>query len=139
MKTPSRLILLCAMTVGVLLCLHEGPLAAQTSPAAQGAADLPTPEQVVSKMSDKLSLSADQKTKITPIIADRQAKLKALSANTSLSRPQRMRQARSILNDSDSKINAILTPEQQQKYSQMQQEMREQMKERAQQHGAGTG
>jgi Spy/CpxP family protein refolding chaperone len=138
MKQANRLMLLAAVLLGLLLCVREGPLAAQTAPAAPSAADLPTPEQVVGKMSDKLSLNADQKTKITPIIADRQAKLKALSADTSLSRPQRMRQARSILNDSDSKINAILTPEQQQKYTQMQQEMREQMRERAQQHG-GSG
>src|SRR5262249_44135939 len=122
MKSPKRLIPLCAVTLGLLLSVREVPLAAQTSPTAPAAAEVPTPEQVVSKMSDKLSLSADQRNKITPIITDRQAKLKALNANTSLSRPQRLRQMRSIFESSDSQINAILTPEQQQKYTQMKQE-----------------
>ena len=140
MKQPCTLIRLSALTLGLLLFLHQAPLAAQSAPAAApSAASAPTPEQVVDKMSEKLSLTADQKAKITPIIADRQSKLKALEANTSLPRAQRARQARTIFTESDAKIEALLTPEQQQKYTQLKQEMREQMKERAQQQGGTSG
>ena len=46
----------------------QAPLAAQSAPAAApSAASAPTPEQVVDKMSEKLSLTADQKAKITPL------------------------------------------------------------------------
>jgi len=139
MKRANTLTVLSALTLGLLLLGHEAPLAAQSAPAtAQPGAGAPSPEQVVDKMSEKLSLSADQKVKITPIIADRQAKLKALAANGSLTQMQRARQARSIFNDSDTKIEALLTPEQQQKYTQIKQEAREQLRERAQQRGGAS-
>lgn len=134
MKRANTLMVLSALTLGVLLG-RAVPVAAQSTPAAQPATGAPTPEQVVDKMSEKLSLTADQKAKITPIIADRQTKLKALAADSSLTQMQRARQARGIFSASDSKIEAILTPDQQQKYAQVKEEAREQLRERAQQHG----
>ena len=93
------------------------------------------PDEVVGIMAEKLALSDDQKTQITPIIADRQAQLRALREDTSLRRLQRARKAKRIFNDSDKKINAILTPDQRKKYAAMEQEMRERAKQRAQQSG----
>ena len=139
MKRTHTVTVFLVLTLGLLLFAYEAPLTAQSAPAAQPGAGAPTPEQVVDKLSEKLSLSPDQKTKITPIIAERQSKLKALAANGSLTQMQRGRQARAILNDSDSKIEAILTPEQQQKYAQIKQETREQLRERAQQHAGTAG
>jgi len=137
MKQANRVLPLAALALGGLLFLREAPLAAQSAPAAPPAGlSAPTPQQVVDKMDGKLSLTADQKAKITPIVADRQAKFKALADNTSLTRPQRAQQMRAIWKDSDGQINAILTPEQQQKYTEYKQELREQMKEHAQQHAA---
>ncbi|HEY2675404.1 MAG TPA: hypothetical protein VGI65_00445 [Steroidobacteraceae bacterium] len=83
-------------------------------------------------LASKLSLSDDQKNAITPIIADRQQKLKALMADASAPRRQRGQQARQIMSDSNAKINAILTPDQQTKYAQIEQQMREQMKQHMQ-------
>jgi Spy/CpxP family protein refolding chaperone len=139
MKRAHTLTALSALTLGLLLG-HQAPLAAQSAPAAaQPPASTPTPEQVVDKMSEKLSLSADQKAKITPIIADRQTKLKALAANGSLTQMQRARQARSIFQESDAKIEALLTPEQLPKYAQIKEEAREQLRQRAQQRGGTSG
>ena len=98
----------------------------------------PTPDEVVAILDSKLSLSEDQKTKITPIIADRQQKMKGLKADTSLRPMQRMRKAKEILSDSDKKINAVLSPDQQQKYAQVEQQMQEQMKQRMQQRKSGA-
>ena len=98
----------------------------------------PTPDEVVGILDSKLSLSDDQKAKITPIIADRQQKMKALKTDTSLRPMQRMRKAKEILSDSDKKINAVLTPDQQQKYAQIEQQMQEQMKQRMQQRKSGA-
>ncbi len=39
-----------------------------------------SPDQVVAKMSEKLNVTDQQKTQITPIIADRQQKMEALRA-----------------------------------------------------------
>ena len=102
----------------------------QSDPSATA----PTPDGVVGIMAEKLALSDDQKTQITPIIADRQAQLRALREDTSLRRLQRAREAKRIFKESDKKINAILTPDQRKKYAAMEQEMRERAKEHAQQN-----
>jgi hypothetical protein len=107
------------------------------SSSAQAAGGWPSPEDVVSKMDKKLSLSDDQKSKITPIIADRQTQMKALMADTSGRRLQKARKAKSIMSDSDSKIMAVLNDQQKKEYTEMKQEMREQMQERRQQRGGG--
>jgi Spy/CpxP family protein refolding chaperone len=66
----------------------------------------------------KLNLTADQKAKITPIVADRQQKLQALRAGTD---PKRVKaqNAKAIFQDSDKQINAVLTPDQQKTYKEM--------------------
>jgi len=101
-------------------------------------AAFPSPDEVVDILANKLSLSDDQKSKITPIIADRQQKLKAILADTSSRPMQQRRKAKQVLTDSDKKINAILTPDQQRKYAQVEQQMQEQMKHRMQEGKKGN-
>ena len=117
--------------------LMAAPQASSTSstPATDSTAHKapPTPDEVVAMMDSKLSLTADQKAKITPIIADRQSQMKALGADTSMNRMDKARKMKSIFDDSDAKINALLTDEQKPKYAAMQQQMREQMMQRRQQ------
>ena len=97
---------------------------------AQAARKPPSPEEVVSRLDRQLSLTDDQKAKITPIIADRQQKMQALMTDQSASRREKRQKMKSIMQDSDNKIKAALTDEQKQKYTEMQQHRREQMKER---------
>ena len=123
-----------------LLAAVPGQAKAQDSqdsaPAqAQASGGWPTPDQVVAKLDSKLALSDDQKAKITPIIADRQQKLKDL-ANSSGRRRKKARKMRSVIQDSNKKIEALLTDDQKQKYEQMEQEMRAQMRQRMQERNA---
>jgi len=104
-------------------------------PAAQEKS-WPTPDEVVAKLDSKLGLSADQKAKITPIVADRQDKLKALAGDTSSTRPQKAQKMKAIYDESDAKIKAVLNDDQKKKYDEMQAEMRDQMRERRQQRQA---
>jgi Spy/CpxP family protein refolding chaperone len=90
----------------------------------------PTPEEVVERLDKKLSLTDDQKAKITPIIAARQEKLKALAADQSGRRMQKARKAKSIFQESDNQIKAILNDQQKQRYAELEQQMREEMKQR---------
>ncbi len=103
----------------------------QTVPETSGG--WPTPEETVARMSSKLNLSDDQKAKITPIIADRQTQMRALMADTSGRRLQKARKAKSIMSDSDKKIEAVLTKDQKKTYEEMKEEMREKMRSRMQQ------
>lgn len=63
-------------------------------------------------MSKKLNLSADQTAKLEPIMADRQQKMKALHADTSLSADQKKAQRKQIMQDSQTQLASVLTPEQ---------------------------
>ena len=103
---------------------------AQAQPA--GARQRSTADEVVQRLGEKLNLSDDQKAQIKPIIADRQQKMQELRSDTSMRRRQKARQMKSILKDSDKKINAILTPAQQKQYAELEQQMKEKVKERRQ-------
>jgi hypothetical protein len=60
------------------------------------------PDEVVAILDSKLSLSDDQKAKITPIIADRQEKIREL-ADSSGRHMRKGRQMKSIYEESDQK------------------------------------
>ncbi len=75
-------------------------------------------------MAKKLGLSSDQKAQIEPILADRDQQMQTLRNNTSLTPQDRKAQIRSIVQGSDSKIEAILSDTQKQQYEQMKQEHR---------------
>lgn len=94
---------------------------------------LPTPEEVVAKLDSKLSLTDDQKSKITPIIADRQQQIKAVAADDSSRRFKKARKIKSIYAESNKKIEAVLTDDQKKKYEEIEQQMHEQIKEHRQQ------
>lgn len=94
---------------------------------------LPSPDEVVAIMANRLSLTDDQRIQIAPIIADRQQKLKAIFSDSTSHTLRQRRQAREVLADGDKKINALLSPEQQAQYAQLEQQIRTQMKQTMQQ------
>ena len=95
-----------------------------------GARQMPSPDDVVQKLGEKLNLSDGQQAQIKPIIADRQQKLQALPPDTSMRGRQKARE--SILDDSDKKIKAILTPDQQKQYADLEQQIKDRWQERRQ-------
>jgi Spy/CpxP family protein refolding chaperone len=113
----------------LLALVASGSPAAHAQDTDQHARSWPNPDQVVANMDATLSLSDDQKAKITPIIANRQEKLKAL-AQSSERRRKKAREMKSIMSDSDKKIQALLTDDQEKKYEELKQQRKEQMKER---------
>ncbi|WP_260706190.1 hypothetical protein [Edaphobacter flagellatus] len=70
-------------------------------------------------MGKKLGLSDDQTAKLEPILADRQQKMAALRANTSLTPDQRREQARAIQKDTHTQLAGVLTPDQMQQLKSM--------------------
>jgi protein CpxP len=75
-------------------------------------------------MAKRLSLTDDQKSKILPIIVERRQKIQELRTTSTLPRRQKMEQVRGIYEDSDKRINALLTAGQQKGYAAIEQEMR---------------
>ena len=62
-----------------------------------------------------LSLTADQREKIRPILLAEAPKLKALQDDTSLSKRQKADKLREVFKATDAKMKSILTPDQLQK------------------------
>jgi len=113
--------------------------AGDPGPAA-AAKGFPSPQEVVSRLQAKLSLSAEQTSALTPIIASRQEKLKALLADSSARPLKRRREMRSIVTESDKQINALLSPEQQKQYAEIEKQMQEEFKQRMKERrDAGAG
>jgi len=76
-------------------------------------------EKRVDHLTQKLQLTADQQTQVKKILGDSQAQLKPL-----------MDQMKSIHQQTDEKIEALLTPDQKKKCDEMKAERQAKMKER---------
>ena len=100
--------------------------------AAAGAQKMPSPDEVVDRLGSKLNLSEDQKAQIKPILVDRRQKLAELQSDGSMRRGKKAREMKSIVEESDKKINALLNDDQKKQYAEIEQQMREQMKARMQ-------
>lgn len=80
-------------------------------------------DQQLQMLSEKLNLTDDQKAKIKPILEDQMKQMKAVHEDSSLSAEQKHDKMKSIHDSSHEQINAVLTPEQQAKFKEMQEHM----------------
>ena len=135
MKTTLLSLMLLAAPCSLVPCMVP-VLAADESPTAAPAHTFPTPDEVVKTLTTKLSLTPDQASKILPIITNRQQKLKAIMGDASLSRMDRMQQSKAVFSEGDAQIHAILTPDQQTKYAELEQQTREHMRHHMQESQA---
>jgi protein CpxP len=134
---PPLLLLLLTIGAGLNSAYAQSPSQSPTS-TPQADTVRRSASDVVDMLAKKLSLSDDQKSKILPIIADRRQKTQAVREDPSANSRQQLLQARSIMEESDKRINLLLTPEQRQAYAQVEQQMRAQMKARRAQGAAAT-
>ena len=128
-------ILATGLTFGAAAAFaQDAPAAAPDASAQQGRAHRqpPTPDEQVARMTRRYNLSADQQTQIKPIVADAQQKMMALRDDSSMSRDDKMAKMKSIHEDSNTKISAILNDTQKAQFAQDQQRM---MQERMQRGG----
>ena len=127
---------LCWSTLTILVVLATGLLLpGQTYPAAetqpQGHEEMgatPSPEAHLQMLGEKLNLTEDQKAKLKPILQDQAQQLKALRDDSSLSPEQKSAKKKIIHELTHDQINGLLTPEQQDKFKQMKQDVMEKHK-----------
>ena len=91
------------------------------------------PSQFAAHLGKRLSLSSDQVAQITPILAARQQQMQTLRADASISVQDRHTKAHAIMQDTNSKIEAVLTDPQKQQFEQMLAERRQHRHNREQQ------
>jgi len=128
------------LALAVLLALNAAPAArAQYGDSGQNSGQggqghqrhRMDPDAQLQRMTQQLALSSDQQNQIRPILVDRQQKMQALWQNQSLSQEDRRSQMMSIRQDSNAKIEAVLSDSQKQKF--------EAMQERRGRHRGGQG
>lgn len=76
-------------------------------------------EKHMQKMATELNLTEAQKTQLKGIHEQQRAKMQELRANTSLTKEQKMDQARALRESTHSQMTSLLTPEQQNKFEAM--------------------
>ena len=77
------------------------------------------PAERLKHLSEVLNLTDDQKAKVAAILKDDQEKGQAIRNDSSLSREDRRAKMMDLMKDSQTRIRALLTPEQQQKFDAM--------------------
>ena len=70
------------------------------------------PHKAAMRIGQQLGLSPDQTAKLEPILADRQQKVQALRADTSLTDSQRKQQMKTIHQTERMQLSNVLTPDQ---------------------------
>ena len=124
--------LVCTLLAVALACGGTA-LYAQDNMSQSGAQEghrmPPSPEQRLQHLTKTLNLTADQQEKIKPILESEQSQMQSLHQDTSMAKQDRMAKAQQIRQGSNDQIQQVLTPDQQQKWSQMQ----------AQHQGGGAG
>ena len=131
---------------GLTLCAMPQEQSAPTTPAPQAQA-APSqaegprqfdPNRQVRMMTKKLNLTADQQQQLLPILTDRNQQMQTIRNDSSLSRKDRHAKMLTVREDSQSKIRALLTQDQQGTYDQMLQQAREHQHNRKSQN-TGNG
>lgn len=117
--------------LAILLLSAAGLTFAQTAQEPQAATpdkhgemhhNAESADQHLQMLSEKLNLTDEQKAKLKPILQDQQKQVKAVREDASLSPEQKQAKMKSIHESLHSQINAVLTPEQQTKFNEMQRE-----------------
>jgi Spy/CpxP family protein refolding chaperone len=95
-------------------------------PQAPSMSSQPTPQdqahQAIEKIGTDLNLTADQKTKLEPIIANEIQQVRDLRADTTMTPEQKQAKYQETLTADHVKIDSILTPEQKQKLAELRQQ-----------------
>lgn len=113
------------LAIATLLTLAL-PLAAQqtaTGSDAQTASAMPSVEQHLKVLAEKLDLTGDQQEKAKPIIQEMQESMQKYMQDESMSPDERRDYAKASRYKADRKLRLILTDEQKKKLDQIEEEM----------------
>jgi Spy/CpxP family protein refolding chaperone len=124
--TKTTIILGALLSASVMFAQAPDSSQAPAANSAQAAPSQPgyqhrnfDPSRFAAHLGQRLSLSSDQVAQITPILAARQQQMQTLRADASLSEQDRHTKAHAIMQDTNSKIEALLTDPQKQQFEQM--------------------
>lgn len=128
------------LCTGLAMAQEPGQDQSDNAPAAQNAPPPqrrpPNPARQARRLGRQIGLNADQVSQIDPVLANREQQLENVRTDPTLTPRQRRAQVRDIMQDSNNKIEAVMTNSQKQQYEQMLQARREARRQRRQQQSA---
>lgn len=108
-----------------------------TAPQIAAAADVvsPAPQISIEELRTRLNLTPQQQEQIAPLVEERKAKMEPIRAKVDSAASRReklavLQEAKAVQDDFNSKVQPILTQEQQAEWQKIREELRERMKER---------
>lgn len=94
------------------------------------------PQQQLQRLTKQLQLSADQQAKIGPILQQRDQQMQALRADNSGAPGDRRQKMMALMQQTDSQIDAVLTPAQRDQLKAIREKQQERMEQRRDQQHA---
>jgi protein CpxP len=91
---------------------------------------MPSAEEQTQRLTKKLNLSDDQQTKVKAVLEDQHKQMETLHNDSSTAQPDKRSKMREIHENSNTQIKAILNPDQQKKFDEMEQKQQERMHDR---------
>jgi Skp family chaperone for outer membrane proteins len=116
----KKLSLIVALALGGLLAFSTIGMAQDATKDAKkgGKRGVPTVEQQMERLTKALSLTDEQKPKVEALLKDSAKQMQALAPD------ERREKGRAIRDEQNKKMKEILKPEQVEKYTKMQEEMK---------------
>jgi len=93
---------------------------------------MPSVDDQLKNLTEKLGLTDDQQAKVKPILEDAHSQMATLMQDESMSREDKMAKGRSLRETTNGKIRDVLTDDQKKKFDEMQKEMQDRMRQRQQ-------
>ena len=87
-------------------------------------------DKMIEKAKEKLELSADQSVKLDQIVASHKAKVQTIMDNEDMSRKDTKNGLKELKDSFDADLSAILNPDQNEKWTKMQEKMQDKRKDR---------
>jgi periplasmic protein CpxP/Spy len=128
MKLTRTFVLLVTSLLGAAAFAQQNPAPPPPSGGDQPQGQrrgMPSVDDQVKMMSDRLNLTPDQQTKIKPVLEDQRTQAQALRKDESLSDDDRRSKMRTLRESTNSKIRDVLTDDQKKQFDEMQQQMRD--------------
>ena len=111
------------IAIGIVMMLALAVFAQEAHQNGHGHS-MPSADQHLKMLTEKLDLTADQQAKAKPILEEMTTRAQKAMNDQSLPQDQRMQKAHETMMQSDKKLRAILTDEQKAKLDEMESQMR---------------
>lgn len=120
----KKLLFTAALLTGLITAgfAQQGPQKEQKSPEERA-------RRMTEALEKKLNLTADQKSKVYEINLDRAKKMEAMRRENEKKMAEKMEKRRDLTEESDKKLEKVLTADQLKSYREMQSNMHERMHE----------